>query len=60
MWPTDPEGARSDSPSRASGHNHRMARAKRLRRVLWRRTRAKPPGSEVDAFFSSLLVTSKK
>ena len=54
------EDARSDSPSRASGHNHRVARAKRLRRVLWRRTRAKPPGSGVDAFFSSLLVISKK
>ena len=56
----NPEVARSGSPSRASGHNLRMARAKRLRRVLWRRTRVRPPGSEVDAFFSSLLTTSKK
>ena len=32
-----------------------VARAKRLKRVFWRRARSKPPGSEVDVFFSSLF-----
>jgi hypothetical protein len=53
--PNQPEVMRSDSPNRLTRHSHRMARAKRLRRVLWRRARSTPPGSEVDVFFSSLL-----
>ena len=45
-----PEGA-----ARATGQTHRQARAKRLRRILARHTRPKPPGAQVDAFISSIL-----
>ena len=54
--PDRPDVAHSESRARMIGHNHRIARAKRLRRVLWRRHRSKPPGSEVEVFFSSLLT----
>jgi len=37
--------------------SHRVARAKKLKRMLWRRPRAKPPGAPVDAFISSIFPT---
>jgi hypothetical protein len=49
-----PEGAMR-SPS------HRVARAKKLKRMLWRRARAKPPsaqpGTQIGAFISSIFPT---
>ena len=45
-----PEGA-----PRAMTQSHRQARAKRLKRMLGRHTRPKPPGAQVDAFISSIL-----
>jgi hypothetical protein len=47
--------ARSEPEVHLTSQRHRAARAKRLRRVLWRRMRSKPPGTSIDAFFSSLL-----
>ena len=51
-----PDAARTETPDRVTAQGHPMARAKRLKRVLWRRTRAKPPASAIDGFFSSLLT----
>ena len=38
--------ARSQPEAHLTSQRHRAARAKRLRRVLWRRMRSKPPGIE--------------
>jgi hypothetical protein len=46
--------ARSERTARLLSRSRQIARAKRLRRILWRRPRSKPPGSDVDAFFTSL------
>ena len=42
-------------PPAARVVQRRIARAKRLRRILAHRARTKPPASEVDVFFSSLF-----
>jgi hypothetical protein len=47
--------ARSEPEAHRTSQRHRAARAKRLKRVLWRRMRSKPPGMTIDAFFSSLF-----
>jgi len=51
-----PELAPSEGATRSASPGHRQARAKRLRRILWRRARVKPsPGGQVGAFISSIL-----
>jgi len=47
--------ARSEPEVHLTGQRHRAARAKRLRRVLWRRMRSKPLGASIDTFFASLF-----
>lgn len=46
---------RSVPTAHLTGQRHQAARAKRLKRILWRRVRSKPPGMSIDAFFSSLV-----
>jgi hypothetical protein len=50
-----PELVHPEGTPRDAGHSYRQARAKRLRRILGRHTRAKAPGAQVDAFISSIL-----
>jgi hypothetical protein len=50
-----PELVPSEGAPRAMTQNHRQARAKRLKRMLGRHTRPKPPGAQVNAFISSIL-----
>jgi len=51
-----PDLAASEAATRSTGPSQRHARAKRLRRMLWRRGRAKPsPGAQVDGFISAIL-----
>jgi hypothetical protein len=47
--------ARSEPEVHLASQRHRAARAKRLRRVLWRRMRSKPLGASIDTFFASLF-----
>ena len=47
--------ARSEPEVHLTSQRHRAARAKRLRRVLWRRMRSKPLGASIDTFFASLF-----
>ena len=50
------DATRLESPGHSVSRVHQIARAKRLRRVLWRRVRYyKVPGSGVDKFFASLF-----
>jgi hypothetical protein len=54
--PAQSDVARAESPSRATGHSQRIARAKRLRRVLWRRARSsKPQTSELEFLFAPIF-----
>jgi len=51
-----PELVPAEGTPRATNPSHRQARAKRLRRMLGRHTRApKSAGAQVDAFISSIL-----
>jgi hypothetical protein len=50
-----PEFVPAEGAPRVTTQSHRQARAKRLRRMLGRHTRPKPPGAQVDAFISSIL-----
>jgi hypothetical protein len=48
-------GVRAEPTTHLVGRSHQLARAKRLRRVLWRRLRSNPSGwAQIDAFFVSL------
>jgi hypothetical protein len=50
-----PQAANTEGAMRSP--SHRAARAKKLKRMLWRRVRAKPPGAQVGAFISSIFPT---
>jgi hypothetical protein len=54
---SDQQGAARSVPT--TSRSHRIARVKRLRRVVWHRARSKPVGYEVDAFFFSLMFPKK-
>ena len=45
---------RSEHITAPISRSHHVARAKRLRRILWRQVRVKPAGAQIEAFFSSL------
>jgi hypothetical protein len=47
--------ARSEPTTTVASRSHQIARAKRLRRILWHRMRGKPPVANLDGFFSSLF-----
>jgi hypothetical protein len=54
---SDRQGAdRSEPTTTLTGRSHQIARAKRLKRILWRRVRSKPLGMNIDAFFASLFA----
>lgn len=50
----DPPGAHSEAAPRLTGQNHRAARVKRLRRVVYRRAR-KPKTSELEQLFAPMF-----
>jgi hypothetical protein len=52
---TDRSEVSHSEPTRLTGQNHRAARAKRLRRVLWRQARIGKPKSEFEYLFAPLL-----
>jgi hypothetical protein len=52
---SDREVVARSEPASLGNRSHHAARAKRLRRILWRRTRVKPVGANIDSFFSSLF-----
>ena len=46
----------AESPTRLTGQNHRIARAKRQRRMVWRRARSsKPQTSELELLFAPMF-----
>lgn len=52
---TAPDGA--ESPTRLTSQNHRIARAKRQRRMVWRRARSsKPQTSGLELFFAPMFA----
>jgi hypothetical protein len=56
---TDRSEVSHSEPTRLTGQSHRAARAKRLRRVLWRQARMGKPKSEFEYLFAPLLQKSK-
>jgi hypothetical protein len=56
---TDRSEVSHSEPTRLTGQSHRAARAKRLRRVLWRQARLGKPKSEFEYLFAPLLQKKK-